>query len=109
MAHASPARWPLRARGALACQTVARRRTHRPNPARRPSPAPADPAWHASPAHAQNAKRFRKSSWKPYKSNKGESEEDTSYIATIYVATDASGEAIESAEGAAEVAEGAAA
>jgi hypothetical protein len=47
-------------------------------------------------ARAQNAKRFRKSSWKPsYKVQKAEEKEDTAFIATIYVATDASGEAIE--------------
>lgn len=44
---------------------------------------------------AQNAKRFRKSSWKPsFKGAKVEAQEDTALMATFFVATDASGEAL---------------
>jgi len=55
---------------------------------------------------AQNAKRFRKASWKPAFKGRGgprsndstpESKEDAALMATIYVTTDASGESIESA------------
>ncbi|KAG8465933.1 hypothetical protein KFE25_005503 [Diacronema lutheri] len=54
----------------------------------------------------ENAKRFRKASWKPAFKGRGgprsndstpESKEDAALMATIYVTTDASGESIESA------------
>lgn len=49
-------------------------------------------------ARAQNAKRFRKSSWKPsFKGAKIEAQEDTALMATFFVATDASGEALDGA------------
>eukprot|EP00306_Pavlova_sp_CCMP459_P010932 CAMPEP_0185186388 /NCGR_PEP_ID=MMETSP1140-20130426/4005_1 /TAXON_ID=298111 /ORGANISM="Pavlova sp., Strain CCMP459" /LENGTH=109 /DNA_ID=CAMNT_0027752679 /DNA_START=63 /DNA_END=392 /DNA_ORIENTATION=- len=46
----------------------------------------------------ENAKRFRKSSWKPYKSKAVVAEEDTAMLSTIYVTTDSNGEALEAAE-----------
>lgn len=57
----------------------------------------------AFPPRAQNAKRFRKVTFKSFnrsykKKDTAQDDDTAAYLATIYVSTDASGEALETVE-----------